>query len=79
MSPAGRTVHHNYVRGLTEHTGTTMLHATHISGKYPALLDRDLPLTGSFLHDIGKLREISGGMTRGYGSRALPYSGGSRR
>ena len=66
MSPAGLTVHHNYAGGLTEHTVTTMLHAAHMSEKYPALLDRDLLLTGSFLHDIGKLREISGGMTKGY-------------
>lgn len=66
MSPAGMTVHHNYVGGLLEHTVNTMSHAVHMSGKYPALLDRDLLLTGSFLHDIGKLREMTGGTVTRY-------------
>lgn len=66
MSPAGLDVHHNYIGGLSEHTVTVMAHALHMSDKYLALVDRDLLLTGAFLHDIGKLREISGGMTMGY-------------
>jgi len=66
MSPAGLTVHHNYIGGLVEHTSNIISHAMHMSGKYPGILDRDLLVTGSFLHDIGKLKELSGGMTRGY-------------
>jgi 3'-5' exoribonuclease len=66
ISPAGLTVHHNYVGGLVEHTTNTMSHALHMSDKYPGLLDRDLLLTGSFLHDLGKLKELSGGAARAY-------------
>ena len=65
-SPAGMTVHHNYIGGLLEHSVNTMSHAAHMAEKYPALLDRDLLLTGSLLHDIGKIREMTGGMTRTY-------------
>jgi len=66
ISSAGLTVHHNYVGGLLEHSVNTMSHSLHACDKYPALIDRDLLLTGSFLHDIGKLKEISGEVTRKY-------------
>jgi 3'-5' exoribonuclease len=66
VSPAGLTVHHNYAGGLLEHSVNTMSHALHVCDKYPALIDRNLLLTGSFLHDIGKLREISGEVIRRY-------------
>ena len=66
ISPAGLTVHHNYVGGLVEHTTTTMSHALHICDKYLGLLDRDLLLTGSFLHDLGKLKELSSGAAGAY-------------
>lgn len=59
VSPAGLSIHHSYAGGLLEHTTNTMSHALYISNKYPALLDKDLLLTGSFLHDIGKLKEMS--------------------
>ena len=66
ISPAGLSIHHNYAGGLLEHTTNTMSHALYISGKYPALLDKDLLLTGSFLHDMGKIKEISSGAAGGY-------------
>ncbi|MGO9613520.1 MAG: 3'-5' exoribonuclease YhaM family protein [Dissulfurispiraceae bacterium] len=66
ISPAGLTVHHNYVGGLLEHTVNTMSHALHVSEEYHGLLDGDLLLTGSFLHDIGKMRELAGEVTRRY-------------
>ncbi|MDA8085392.1 MAG: HD domain-containing protein [Nitrospiraceae bacterium] len=66
ISPAGLSIHHNYAGGLLEHTTNTMSHALYISGKYPALLDKDLMLTGSFLHDMGKIKEISAGAAGGY-------------
>lgn len=65
-APAAITVHHNYVGGLVEHSVNTMSHAVHMSEKYPSLLDRDLLLTGSLLHDVGKTKEINGGISRSY-------------
>ncbi len=66
LSPAGLTVHHNYTGGLLEHSVNTMSHAVHMVEHYPGLLDRDLLLTGSLLHDIGKVRAITGSITRAY-------------
>jgi 3'-5' exoribonuclease len=66
IAPAAMTVHHNYVGGLMEHSVNTMAHAAYMSDKYPALLDRDLLLTGSLLHDIGKTRELTSGIIRSY-------------
>jgi 3'-5' exoribonuclease len=57
-SPGGISVHHNYVGGLLEHTVNTMMQATLTADRNPGLLDKDLLLAGSFLHDIGKTREI---------------------
>lgn len=66
ISPAGMIIHHSYVGGLLEHTVNTMSHAVHMSEKYPALLDRDMLLTGAFLHDIGKLKEMTRGIVTRY-------------
>lgn len=57
-SPGGISVHHNYIGGLMEHTVNTMRQACLIADNNPGLIDKDLILTGSFLHDIGKTREI---------------------
>jgi 3'-5' exoribonuclease len=57
-SPGGVSVHHNYIGGLLEHTVGIMSQAALYADRHPALLDKDLLLTGAFLHDIGKTREI---------------------
>jgi 3'-5' exoribonuclease len=57
-SPAGIWIHHNYIGGLLEHTVNIMTNAASMADCNPALVDKDLMLTGSFLHDIGKTREI---------------------
>jgi len=57
-SPGGVSVHHNYIGGLLEHSVNTMRLAGIIADNNPGLLDKDLLLTASFLHDIGKTREI---------------------
>lgn len=57
-SPGGVSVHHNYIGGLLEHTVCIMGQADLYADRHPALLDKDLLLTGAFLHDIGKTREI---------------------
>jgi 3'-5' exoribonuclease len=57
-APAGVRNHHAYVGGLLEHVVTMLDVADRISPLYPEL-DRDLFLMGVFLHDVGKVRELS--------------------
>jgi len=56
--PAGATIHHNYIGGLLQHTVNTMILLDKIADTYNEKLDRDLLLTGAFLHDIGKVEEL---------------------
>jgi 3'-5' exoribonuclease len=57
-APAGIKNHHAYHAGLLEHVVTLLTLADRIVDLYPDL-DRDLLLTGIFLHDIGKVDELS--------------------
>ena len=64
-APAGVRMHHAYVGGLLEHTVTLLDAADRIAPLYPEL-NRDLFLMGLFLHDIGKLRELTYERSFGY-------------
>lgn len=57
-SPGGILIHHNYVGGLLEHTTNSMELVSLVADRHSALLNKDLCVTGTFLHDIGKTREI---------------------
>lgn len=57
-APAGIKNHHAYQSGLLEHVVTLLNVADRIADLYPEL-DRDLLLMGIFLHDIGKIDELS--------------------
>jgi 3'-5' exoribonuclease len=57
-SPAGIKNHHAYPGGLLEHVVNLMEVADSIAAHYP-ILNRDLLLMGVFLHDIGKVEELS--------------------
>lgn len=57
-APAGIKVHHAYIGGLLEHVVTMMEIADKILPLYPDV-NRDLVLMGVFLHDTGKIRELS--------------------
>lgn len=57
-APAGIKNHHAYQGGLLEHVVTMLNVADRILEFYPEV-DRDLLLTGIFLHDIGKTAELS--------------------
>lgn len=57
-APAGVRNHHAYIGGLLEHVVALLDAAEKLLPLYPAV-DRDLLLTGIFLHDIGKVRELS--------------------
>jgi 3'-5' exoribonuclease len=56
--PAGIRNHHAYLGGLLEHVVTLLDAADRIAPVYPDL-DRDLLAMGIFLHDIGKVRELT--------------------
>lgn len=55
--PAAKSVHHNYIGGLLEHTASVTAIASCLGAMYQGT-NPDLILAGALLHDIGKLREI---------------------
>lgn len=57
-APAGIKNHHAYQGGLLEHVVALLNVADRILDLYPEI-DRDLLLTGIFLHDVGKIDELS--------------------
>jgi 3'-5' exoribonuclease len=63
--PAGVRNHHAYLGGLLEHVVTLLDAAERIAPLYPEV-DRDLLAMGIFLHDIGKVRELSYGRSFSY-------------
>jgi 3'-5' exoribonuclease len=64
-APAGIKNHHAYQGGLLEHVVSLLNVADRISDLYPEI-DRDILLTGIFLHDIGKVDELSYERAFGY-------------
>jgi 3'-5' exoribonuclease len=56
-APAAKNFHHAYTGGLLEHTLSVCQMSVRVAEHYPRL-DRELLLTGAFLHDIGKIREL---------------------
>jgi 3'-5' exoribonuclease len=63
--PAGVRQHHAYLGGLIEHVVTLLDGADRILPLYPEV-DRELVLIGIFLHDVGKVRELSFGKVFAY-------------
>lgn len=57
-APAAVTFHHAYIGGLMEHTLSLLETAAAILPLYPQV-NADLVLAGLFLHDIGKIKELS--------------------
>src|SRR5205085_8017224 len=57
-APAAKTLHHAYIGGLLDHVVALMRLCDLASRNYPQI-DRDLLLTGAFLHDIGKVHELA--------------------
>jgi 3'-5' exoribonuclease len=57
-APAGIKAHHAYRGGLLEHVVGLMEVCGAVARFYPEI-DRDALLMGAFLHDIGKLRELT--------------------
>lgn len=57
-APAAKTMHHAFIGGLLDHVVSLCTSCDLVSRNYPQI-DRDLLLTGAFLHDIGKVHELS--------------------
>jgi 3'-5' exoribonuclease len=64
-APAGVRNHHAYRAGLLEHVVTMMTVADRIGDLYPEV-DRNLLRLGIFLHDVGKIEELSYDLTFAY-------------
>jgi 3'-5' exoribonuclease len=57
-APAAKTLHHAYIGGLLDHVVSLFRSCDLVCQNYP-YIDRDLLLTGAFLHDIGKIHELT--------------------
>jgi len=62
--PAAQTVHHAYRGGLLEHVLKIIDSVVFLADAYGA--NRDVLVAGAILHDIGKLEELSYGVTTEY-------------
>jgi len=65
-SPAGLTIHHATQGGLLMHTLSVMYLSHLLHRMYPDSINRDILITGAFLHDIGKIRELPGSTGTAY-------------
>ena len=57
--PGAESSHHAYLGGLLEHPLSVARHALRSLEVYPAL-NADLVIAGAILHDLGKLKELTG-------------------
>ncbi|WP_100011397.1 3'-5' exoribonuclease YhaM [Lentibacillus sediminis] len=63
--PAAAKNHHDYVSGLAHHIVSMLEIAKQLHVLYPEL-NKDLLYAGIILHDLGKLKELSGVVTTSY-------------
>ncbi|HEY0839294.1 MAG TPA: HD domain-containing protein, partial [Vulgatibacter sp.] len=57
-APAAKEIHHAYPGGLLDHILSCVRLASKLADHYP-MADHDLLLAGAFLHDLGKISELS--------------------
>src|SRR5438552_6788932 len=67
-APAAKTLHHAYIGGLLDHVVSLFRSCELVCQNYPQI-NRDLLLTGAFLHDIGKIHELTYSRSFSYTSR----------
>ena len=67
-APAAKSLHHAYIGGLLDHVVSLFRSCDLLCRNYPQV-NRDLLLTGAFLHDIGKIHELSYNRSFSYTSR----------
>ncbi len=56
--PAGKAWHHAYIHGLLEHT-LEVIRICDLMADIHSEVDRDLLTAGAFLHDLGKIEELT--------------------
>lgn len=64
-SSAAKSVHHNFIGGLLEHTLSVTKLCDYMASAYP-ILNRDLLISAAILHDIAKINEFSEFPTNDY-------------
>ncbi len=57
-APAAKTLHHAFVGGLLDHV-VSLFNVCDLAARNYPQVNRDLLLSGAFLHDIGKLHELT--------------------
>jgi 3'-5' exoribonuclease len=67
-APAAKSLHHAYIGGLLDHVVSLFRSCDFICRNYPQI-NRDLLLTGAFLHDIGKIHELTYNRSFSYTTR----------
>jgi 3'-5' exoribonuclease len=67
-APAAKTLHHAYIGGLLDHVVSLFRSCDLLCRNYPQI-NRDLLLTGAFLHDIGKIHELTYNRSFSYTTR----------
>ena len=67
-APAAKTLHHAYIGGLLDHVVSLCRSCDLVCRNYPNV-NRDLVLAGAFLHDIGKIHELTYNRSFSYTTR----------
>jgi len=67
-APAAKTLHHAYIGGLLDHVVSLFRSCDLVCRNYPQV-NRDLLLAGAFLHDIGKIYELTYNRSFSYTTR----------
>jgi 3'-5' exoribonuclease len=67
-APAAKTLHHAYIGGLLDHVVSLFRSCDLVCRNYPQV-NRNLLLTGAFLHDIGKIYELTYNRSFSYTTR----------
>jgi 3'-5' exoribonuclease len=68
VAPAAKTLHHACIGGLLDHVVSLFRSCDLMCRNYPQV-NRDLVLTGAFLHDIGKIHELTYNRSFSYSTR----------
>ncbi len=56
--PAAKSVHHGFLYGLLMHTAYMLRTAEFLAKQYASVIDRDLLVAGTVLHDLAKIDEF---------------------
>ena len=67
-APAAKTLHHAFIGGLLDHVVSLFRSCDLVCRNYPQV-NRDLVLAGAFLHDIGKVHELTYNRSFSYTTR----------